>query len=404
MPGYVILNDNFHDYNVWITYHGILMIFFMVMPILIGGIGNIIVPIQLGAPDMVFPRLNNLSFWFLPFSFINVNISILIENGSGAGWTLYTPLSSIIGHHDSSIDLLIFGLHFVGISSLVGAINFICTLLRMRWTIEPYYYYFNLSLYSWSIFITTWLLVLSVPVLAASITMLLFDRHFNSSFYDPYIGGDPLLYQHLFWFFGHPEVYILILPAFGLISEVISKYSNRLIFGREGMIYALFSIGLLGCIVWGHHMYTVGLDVDTRAYFTVATSIIAIPTGIKIFSWLATLWNGSLILITTNLFAIGFMYLFSFGGFTGLILANAPLDIPFHDSYFVIGHFHYVLSLGAVYSLFSSFYYYFNLVSSINLSELIGRINFISFFSSSNLIFIPMQYTGIAAYPRRVSD
>jgi len=338
MPGYVLVIDNFHDYNVWITYHGILMIFFMVMPLMIGGIGNIIIPIQLAAPDMVFPRLNNLSFWFLPFSLLNTLLSLLIENGCGAGWTLYAPLSSI--HEDSSVDLLIFAIHFAGISSLLGAINFISTLVRMRWTLEPYYYWLSLPFYSWSIFITAWLLVLTVPVFAGAVTLLLFDRHFNNSFYDPYTGGDPLLYQHLFWFFGHPEVYILILPGFGIISEVISKYSKRCIFGREGMIYAIFSIALLGSIVWGHHMYTVGLDVDSRAYFTATTSVIAIPTGIKIFSWLGTLWTGSITVITPNLFALGFLFLFTFGGFTGLIVANAPLDIPFHDSYFVVGHFH----------------------------------------------------------------
>jgi heme/copper-type cytochrome/quinol oxidase subunit 1 len=336
MPGYTIINDNFHEYNVWITLHGILMIFFMVMPIMIGGLGNIVVPIQLSAPDMVFPRLNNLSFWFIPFSFINLILSLLIENGCGSGWTMYAPLSLA----DNSLDLLIFGLHFAGLSSLIGAINFITTILRMNWTVEPYYYWFVLPLFSISIFITATLLVLTVPVLAGAITLLLFDRHFNSCFYDPYYGGDPLLYQHLFWFFGHPEVYILILPGFGIINELISKCNKIVIFAKEGMIYALLSIALLGLLVWGHHMYTVGLDVDTRAYFTATTSTIAIPTGIKIFSWLATLLTGYVNISVCNLFAIGFLFLFSFGGTSGLIIANAPLDIPFHDSYFVVAHFH----------------------------------------------------------------
>lgn len=265
MPGYVILQDNFHDYNVWITAHGILMIFLMLMPILIGGMGNILVPIQLAAPDMVFPRLNNSSFWLLPFSLTFFMISIPIGSGCGAGWTLYAPLTTCVGHPGTSVDLVIFSVHFAGISSLAGAVNFIGTVVGARWTIEPFDCWILLPLYAWSIFATAWLLVISVPVLAAAVTLLLLDRHLNTSLYDPYGGGDPILFQHLFWFFGHPEVYILILPGFGIISELVSKYSKTAIFGKGAMIYAMFGICLLGLVVWGHHMYTAGLDVDSRA-------------------------------------------------------------------------------------------------------------------------------------------
>jgi len=408
-PGvqYMTMSDgspNGHMWNVLVTGHGITMMFFVIIPAMFGGFGNYFMPLHIGAPDMAFPRLNNLSYWMYVAGSSLAVLSMITPGGNGqlgagVGWVLYAPLSTT--EQGMSMDFAIFAVHLSGASSILGAINMITTFLNMR---APGMTLLKVPLFPWAIFCTAWMILLSLPVLAGAITMLLTDRNFGTAFFDPAGGGDPVLYQHILWFFGHPEVYMIIMPGFGVISHVISTFSKKPIFGYTGMVFAMVGISALGFVVWAHHMYTVGMSKNAQAYFMMATLVIAVPTGIKIFSWIATMWGGSIEFKTPMLWAFGFLFLFTVGGVTGVVLSQPGIDRAYQDTYYVVAHFHYVMSLGAVFTIFAAVYYWMGKMTGRQYPEVWGKVHFWMMFIGANITFFPQHFLGRQGMPRRYID
>jgi len=396
-PGLQFVEPNF--FNQMTTMHGLIMVFGAVMPSMVG-LANWLIPMMIGAPDMALPRMNNWSFWILPFAFTLLLLSFTMEGGApNFGWTFYAPLSTTYG--PASTDFFILGVHMMGISSIMGAINVIVTVFNMR---APGMTLMKMPLFVWTWLITAFLLIMVMPVLAGTVTMMLTDRHFGTSFFDAAGGGDPVMFQHIFWFFGHPEVYIMILPAFGVVSEIIPAFSRKKLFGYSSMVYATASIALLSFIVWAHHMFTVGMPLAGELFFMIATMLIAVPTGVKVFNWVATMWQGSLTFETPMLFSIAFVILFTIGGFSGVMLAMAPVDFQYHDTYFVVAHFHYVLFPGAIFGTTAAVYYWLPKWTGKMYNEKVGKIHFWLSMIFVNLTFFPMHFSGLAGMPRRIPD